>query len=63
MQVRRFGKSRLGVQLCIEQALDGGRVWWVAPTFSIARVGWRDVVAAASIISLKNLELMSKSAI
>ena len=46
---RRFGKSRLGVQLCIEQALDGGRVWWVAPTFSIARVGWRDVVAAASV--------------
>ena len=46
---RRFGKSRLGVQLCIEKALDGGRVWWVAPTFSIARVGWRDVVAAASV--------------
>tara|TARA_R100000742_G_C4279004_1_gene102642 strand:- start:2736 stop:3995 length:1260 start_codon:yes stop_codon:yes gene_type:complete len=46
---RRFGKSRLGVQLCIEEALNGGRVWWVAPTFSIARVGWRDVVAAASV--------------
>ena len=46
---RRFGKSRLGVQLCIEKALEGGRVWWVAPTFSIARVGWRDVVAAASV--------------
>ena len=45
---RRFGKSRLGVQLCLEPALDGGRVWWVAPTFAIARVGWRDVVAAAS---------------
>tara|TARA_B100000287_G_scaffold421285_1_gene461769 strand:- start:4364 stop:5620 length:1257 start_codon:yes stop_codon:yes gene_type:complete len=45
---RRFGKSRLGVQLCIEHALDGGRVWWVAPTFAIARVGWRDVVSAAS---------------
>jgi len=45
---RRFGKSRLGVQLCLQQALDGGRVWWVAPTFAIARVGWRDVVAAAS---------------
>ena len=46
---RRFGKSRLGVQLCIDEALNGGRVWWVAPTFSIARVGWRDVVAAASV--------------
>ena len=46
---RRFGKSRLGVQLCMEKALAGGRVWWVAPTFAIARVGWRDVVAAASV--------------
>ena len=45
---RRFGKSRLGVQLCLEEALKGGRVWWVAPTFAIARVGWRDVVAAAN---------------
>ena len=46
---RRFGKSRLGVQLCMEKALAGGRVWWVAPTFAIARVGWRDVVAAAGV--------------
>jgi len=46
---RRFGKSRLGVQLCIEKAREGGRVWWVAPTFAIARIGWRDVVAAASV--------------
>ena len=44
---RRFGKTRLGVQLCIETALAGGRAWWVAPTFSIARVGWRDIAASA----------------
>ena len=44
---RRFGKTRLGVQLCIETALAGGRAWWVAPTFSIARVGWRAIEAAA----------------
>ena len=23
----------------------GGRAWWVAPTFAIARVGWRDIAA------------------
>jgi predicted phage terminase large subunit-like protein len=44
---RRFGKTRLGVQLCLEVALNGGRAWWVAPTFSIARVGWRDIAASA----------------
>ncbi len=43
---RRFGKTRLGVQLCIETAMKGKRAWWVAPTFSIARVGWRDIMAA-----------------
>jgi len=44
---RRFGKTRLGVQMCLEVALNGGRAWWVAPTFSIARVGWRDIAASA----------------
>src|SRR6056300_174205 len=44
---RRFGKTRLGVQLCMEVALRGGRAWWVAPTFSLARVGWRDIAASA----------------
>tara|TARA_R100000231_G_scaffold136386_1_gene111610 strand:+ start:2654 stop:3919 length:1266 start_codon:yes stop_codon:yes gene_type:complete len=43
---RRFGKTRLGVQLCIETAMKGKRAWWVAPTFSIARVGWRDIMMA-----------------
>ena len=44
---RRFGKTRLGVQLCIQTALAGGRAWWVAPTYSIARVGWRALENAA----------------
>ena len=44
---RRFGKTRLGVQMCMDVALRGGRAWWVAPTFSIARVGWRDIAASA----------------
>ena len=45
---RRFGKTRLGVQLCIQAALEGKRAWWVAPTFAIARVGWRAIEAAAT---------------
>ena len=44
---RRFGKTKLGTALCILTALDGKRAWWVAPTFAIARVGWRAIEAAA----------------
>ena len=44
---RRFGKTRLGVQMCMDVALRGGRAWGVAPTFSIARVGWGDIAASA----------------
>jgi phage terminase large subunit-like protein len=38
---RRFGKTRLGVWECLEVALNGGRAWWIAPSFPIAQVGWR----------------------
>ena len=62
---RRFGKTRLGVQMCLEMALNGKRAWWVAPTYTIARVGWRDIQEAARsfpeslepTISLVNMEV------
>lgn len=38
---RRWGKTRLGAALCVEQAINGGRAWWVAPSYKMARVGWR----------------------
>ncbi len=38
---RRWGKSRLGAALCIKTALEGGRSWWVAPSFPMSQVGWR----------------------
>jgi predicted phage terminase large subunit-like protein len=44
---RRFGKTRLGIHMCMEVALNGGRAWWIAPTFAIARVGWRALENAA----------------
>lgn len=40
---RRFGKSRIGAAVALETALKGGRVWWVAPTAKLARIGWRDL--------------------
>jgi phage FluMu gp28-like protein len=38
---RRWGKTRLGAALCIKVALEGGRAWWVAPSYKMAQVGWR----------------------
>lgn len=50
---RRWGKTRTGQLACVEGhgprhggfkgALDGGNVWWVAPTFPIASMIWRDL--------------------
>jgi len=40
---RRWGKTRLGVWLCLEKAWKGGRAWWVAPTYAMALEGWKDL--------------------
>ena len=40
---RRWGKTRLGVWLCLEKAWTGGRAWWVAPTYAMALEGWKDL--------------------
>jgi predicted phage terminase large subunit-like protein len=47
---RRFGKTRLGAIRCVEVGMgvgvdrEGGRAWWIAPTYKIARVGWRSIL-------------------
>lgn len=38
---RRFGKTRLAVLECINIANEGGRAWWVSPTYKTSEVGWR----------------------
>lgn len=38
---RRWGKTVLASALAWYAALRGGRVWWVAPTYPLTRVGWR----------------------
>lgn len=40
---RRWGKTLLGVALCVEVAAKGGRAWWIAPTFPVASIGWRAI--------------------
>jgi predicted phage terminase large subunit-like protein len=38
---RRWGKTHLGVLLCVVCAAKGGRAWWIAPTYPVANIGWR----------------------
>ena len=38
---RRWGKTRLGVNLLLEVAGKGEMGWWVAPDYKRAEVGWR----------------------
>lgn len=45
---RRWGKTRLGVMECIDVAANGGRAWWVAPSYKMSEVGWRPLRRLAS---------------
>lgn len=38
---RRWGKTRLGVNECIDASVKGGRAWWVSPSYKTSEVGWR----------------------
>ena len=38
---RRWGKTRLGVNECLDVASKGGRAWWIAPSYKMSEVGWR----------------------
>jgi len=38
---RRWGKTRLGVNECVSVANEGGRAWWVSPSYKTSEVGWR----------------------
>ena len=44
---RRWGKTRAGGLRCLVTALQGGRAWWVAPSYPMASIGWRVMVRIA----------------
>src|SRR5260370_8723424 len=44
---RRWGKTRLGLLMCLETALAGGRTWWVGLTYKSLRPAWRDLAPIA----------------
>lgn len=53
---RRWGKTAVGLlkalrghgptRRCLRGAIDGGKIWWVAPTYLIANEIWRDLKRA-----------------
>lgn len=47
---RRWGKTRLGVNECLAVAAEGGRAWWVSPSYKTSEVGWRPLRRMASTI-------------
>lgn len=56
---RRWGKTHLGVLMCIVYALRGKRAWWIAPTYSVASIGWnllRAMCKAIPGIEMKEVE-------
>ncbi len=38
---RRWGKTRYAAWRALRAAVQGGRVWWVGPTYAISDLGWR----------------------
>jgi predicted phage terminase large subunit-like protein len=40
---RRWGKTALGVLLCVMGALRGETVWWVSPIYQTSEIGWRQL--------------------
>src|SRR3990167_604753 len=41
---RRFGKTILGITEAQQVAIEGGAVWWFAPTYKYAVEPWDDLV-------------------
>lgn len=43
---RRFGKTEVGKQAIVLEALPGKRCWWTAPTYQMASAVWRELKLA-----------------
>ena len=60
---RRWGKTALGLIAVLvghgaqrgqyRGALDGGKIWWVAPSYPIASEVWRDLKRAVKDIAVR----------
>ena len=57
---RRWGKTRLGVNECIDAASKGGRAWWVSPSYKTSEVGWRPLRQIAHKIPGAEIRLVDR---
>jgi len=53
---RRWGKTRLGVMESFEAAINGGRAWWVSPSYKMGAVGWRPISRLAGDMPAVNVK-------
>ncbi len=58
--VRRWGKTRLGVNECLDAASKGGRAWWVSPSYKTSEVGWRPLRQIARKIPNAEVRLVDR---
>ena len=42
---RRWGKTLMCTEIALKKAMEGGHVWWVAPTYAVAGIAWRECKA------------------
>ena len=45
---RRWGKTRMCAAITVHEALGGKRCWWVAPSYGVAVIGWREITNLAA---------------
>ncbi len=57
---RRWGKTRLGTLSCVERALMGQRVWWVAPIYGTAQIGFQAIKYMARQISGSTIKIADR---
>lgn len=57
---RRFGKTMLATTECLQVAMQGGRAWWVAPTYKMSEVGWRPLKLIAARLEATDIRRVDK---
>ena len=60
---RRWGKTRLGVNECIDAASQGKRAWWVAPSYKMSEVGWRPIKQLCRRIPGTDIKLVDRTVV
>lgn len=57
---RRFGKTLYGSCIAIKSGLEGRRVWWVAPDYPRAKIGWNMMMELTAPIPGRIVRRMDK---